>query len=187
MSELTDEEIAIRVQQGDDPSFGILMQRYEQKLTRFGRKFLSVDEDIKDRVQEVFIKAFASIQSFDHRQRFSPWVYRIAHNHFVDALKKKSREKVFSLDLDVFFPHLVAPETADSETHREDLKRMLDKCLNKLDSKYKEPLILYYFEDMDYKEIADILQIPVSTVGVRLQRGKTMMKRIFEESGETYG
>ncbi len=51
MSELTDEEIAIQVQQGDDQSFGVLMRRYEQKLTRFGRKFLSVDEDIKDMVQ----------------------------------------------------------------------------------------------------------------------------------------
>lgn len=186
MQELTDEEIAIKIQYGDDQSFGILMQRYEQKLTRYGRKFLSADEDIKDMVQEVFIKAFMSIQSFDHRQRFSPWVYRIAHNHFVDALKKKSREKVFYFDLDVFFPNLIARETADSETNREDLKIMLDKCLNKLNAKYREPLVLYYFENMDYKEISDILQIPVSTVGVRLQRGKTMMKKIFEKSGETY-
>lgn len=186
MQELTDEEIAIQVQQGDDQSFGILMRRYEQKLTRFGRKFLSADEDVKDMVQEVFIKAFVSIQSFNSNQRFSPWVYRIAHNHFVDALKKKSREKVSYFDLDVYFPNLVAPETADSETIREDLKRMLDQCLDKLNAKYKEPLILYYFEEMDYKEISDILQIPVSTVGVRIQRGKTMMRKIFEQSEKIY-
>ena len=75
-------------------------------------------------------------------------------------------------------------ETEDSESHREEMEKILDQSLNKLDPKYKEPLILYYFEDMGYKEISDILQIPVSTVGVRLQRGKTRMKEIFKESAQ---
>jgi RNA polymerase sigma-70 factor, ECF subfamily len=185
MRELTDEEIAIWVQSGSDESFEILMRRYEERLTRFGRKFLSVDEDIEDMVQEVFIKAFVGIQSFDHRQKFSSWIYRIAHNQYVDALKKKGRERVSYFDLDVFFPHAIAPETTGDETEREELKKILDRFLNKLKSKYREPLILFYFEEMGYKEISDILQIPVATVGMRLQRGKTMMKKIFQESGES--
>ncbi|MBI4788913.1 MAG: RNA polymerase sigma factor [Chloroflexi bacterium] len=187
MTEPTDEEIAIRVQQGDDQSFGILMRRYEQKLTRFGARFLSSHEDVKDVLQEIFVKAFVNIASFDANQKFSSWIYRIAHNQFVDQLKKKSRERVSFFDLDVFFPHLVAAETADSETDREDLRRMIDQCLDKLKAKYREPLILFYFEDLDYKEIAEVLQIPVSTVGVRLQRGKNMMKKLIRQRDEPYG
>jgi RNA polymerase sigma-70 factor (ECF subfamily) len=58
---------------------------------------------------------------------------------------------------------------------------MLERSLNTLNAKYKEPLVLYYFEDMDYREIADILHIPISTVGVRLQRGRAMLKKIVKE------
>ncbi|MBI5955139.1 MAG: RNA polymerase sigma factor [Chloroflexi bacterium] len=187
MSELTDEAIAIRVQHGDDQSFGILMRRYEHKLTRFGSRFLSSHEDIQDMLQEIFVKAFVNLQSFDANQKFSAWIYRIAHNQFVDQLKKKSREKISFFDLDAFFPHLVGTETADPETNREDLKGTLDQCLDKLDAKYREPLILYYFEELDYQEIAEILQIPISKVGVRLQRGKSLMKKLIEQHGETYG
>ena len=78
--------------------------------------------------------------------------------------------------VDVLFPHPIAKETADEATIRGEMKHLLDGSLDKLDTKYREPLVLYYLEDMDYKEIAEILHIPVSTVGVRLQRGKTMLR-----------
>lgn len=180
MAEKTDEEIAAHVQGGDIQSFGLLMERYEQKMLRFGRKFLSEGEDIKDIVQEIFIKAYVNMQSFDASRRFSPWIYRIAHNEFVNAIKKKSREKISFFDIDALFPHPPSPETADGETNNQELRRALDKCLGKMDSKYREPLILRYFEDLGYKDIAEILRIPVSTVGVRLQRGKAMLKNAIK-------
>jgi RNA polymerase sigma-70 factor (ECF subfamily) len=179
MLELTDEEIAQRVQKGDIDVFGVLVQRFEEKMTRYARKFLFAGDEIKDLVQEVFIKAYVNIQSFDASRKFSSWLYRIAHNEFINAGKKKSRLPVFAFDLDALFPHLAARETADGDLERRELKEALDKSLDKLDVKYREPLALYYLEDMDYREIADILQIPVSTVGVRLTRGKAMLKKII--------
>jgi len=59
---------------------------------------------------------------------------------------------------------------------------MIDKCLSKLEPKYKEPLILFYLEELRYEEIADVMQIPVSTVGIRLKRGKELMEKIFKKS-----
>ena len=187
MSEKTDEEIASLVQQGDIESFGILVERYEQKLLRCARKFIFDGEEAKDHVQESFIKAYVNIQSFDSSRKFSSWMYRIAHNECVNAVKKKGREPLSYFDLDVFFPHLVAKETADDDANKNDLKRILDQTLEKLSPKYREPLVLYYYEDMDYKEIAEILQIPVSTVGVRLQRGKDFLKKLVTEVDQTYG
>ncbi len=179
MLELTDEEIAQRVQKGDIDVFGVLVQRFEEKMTRYARKFLFAGDEIKDLVQEVFIKAYVNIQSFDVSRKFSSWLYRIAHNEFINAGKKKNRLPTFAFDLDALFPHLAARETADGDLERRELKEALDKSLDKLDVKYREPLALYYLEDMDYREIADILQIPVSTVGVRLTRGKAMLKKII--------
>lgn len=178
MLEKTDEEIARKVQLGDAESFGILIERYEPKISRYARKFIYNGEDAKDLVQEAFIKAYANIQSFDAGRSFSSWMYRVAHNEFINAIKKKSRMPIFQFDFDTVFPQPTAEETTDSETNKKELREMLDKCLGKLDPKYREPLVLYYFEDMDYKEIAEILEVPVSTVGVRLQRGKANLKKI---------
>lgn len=179
-----DEEIANRVQMGDRASFRVLVERYEPKMTRYARRFLFNGDEVKDLVQDVFIKAYVNIRSFDVKQRFSPWLYRIAHNEFVNALRKKQKERgnISLFDLDVFFPRLslMAKETADGNFNQKEMKRMLDKSLAALSPKYKEPLILYYFEEMDYRAIADVLHIPISTVGVRLARGKAMLAKIVE-------
>lgn len=179
----SDEEIAVLVQKGDIESFRVLVERYEPKITRYARRFFFDGDEGKDLVQDVFIKAYVNIKSFDASRRFSPWIYRIAHNEFVNNIKKrqKERENVSVFDFDVLVPHLIAKETADDGFNKAEVKTMLDHSLNKLGAKYREPLLLYYFEDMDYREIADILHIPISTVGVRLQRGRAMLKKIVKE------
>ncbi len=181
MVEKTDEEIVIQVQKGDSQSFGLLMERYEQKLLRYASKFVYDGEDRKDLVQEVFIKAYTNIQSFDIKLKFSPWLYRIAHNEFINAIKKKSKDKIIFFDFDAIFPHPISAQTADGDINKQELRLMLDRSLDKLDSKYRETLVLYYLEEMDYKEISEILQVPVSTVGVRLRRGRTMLAKIIKK------
>ncbi len=181
--EKNDEEIAMLVQKGNVESFRVLVERYEPKMTRYAKRFFFDGDDGKDLVQEVFIKAYVNIKSFDVSRRFSPWIYRIAHNEFVNNIKRRQRDRDTTsvFDFDVLFPHLTAKETADDGSNKAELKQMLEKSLDMLNEKYKEPLVLYYFEDMDYKEIADILHIPISTVGVRLQRGRAMLKKIVKE------
>ena len=174
----TDEQIALRVQNGEHELFGELLDRYQPKLMRYARKFLLESDDAEDIVQDIFVKAFENIKSFDTTRRFSPWVYRIAHNEFVNALKKRaSRRTVFTFDIDTLLPHLTAPETADNVAMERDLRTTVEGHLDALDAKYREPLILYYLEGMDYREISDILQIPVSTVGVRLARARAQLQK----------
>lgn len=182
MIEQSDEEIVLRVQKGDVEAFGALMKRYEPKLTRYARKFLLDGGDAEDLVQEVFIKAYMNVRGFDPARRFSPWIYRIAHNVFVNAIKKRGTDKVSFFNLDLVFPHAVAKQTADDEAQKRELRESLDGHLTKLDRKYREPIVLYFYEDLDYQAIAEALQIPVSTVGVRLQRGKAMLRKIAEKS-----
>ncbi len=182
MPERTDEEIAVEVQKGDSESFRVLMVRYEPKMARYARRFLFSSDDAKDLLQEIFIKAYVNIRSFDTTRRFSPWIYRIAHNEFVNALKKKTKERniISLMYVDILFPHPIARESADEASNRRETKEVLEGSLEKLSPKYREPLVLYYLEDMDYKEIAEVLRIPVSTVGVRLQRGKTLLRNLVK-------
>lgn len=181
MQNKTDEEITAMVQSGDLESFSFLVERYEGKLKRYARKFLANPEDINDIAQEIFIKAYVNIKSFDTDKRFSPWIYRIAHNELVNSLKKKEKNPLLFFDADTLFPHPVSKEETDRKTQSDEIKKVLDKCLNQIPFKYKEPLLLFYMEELSYNEIAEVMRVPVSTVGVRLKRGKRMLKNFCDK------
>lgn len=173
----TDEQIARAVQAGQAERFGELIERYQGKLLRYAKKFILDPDDADDIVQDVFIKVYQNINGFDASRRFSPWVYRIAHNEFVNEIKRRySRGIMPVFDFDTMFPHLTAPDTADSAALERDLRAALETHLADLDPKYREPLVLYYLEEMSYNEISDIMQIPVSTVGVRLARARKLLQ-----------
>ena len=173
----TDEEIAILVQNGDIQVFGELVSRYEQKMMRYARKFLFGYHDSEDVVQDVFLKAYSNIRGFDPSRKFSSWLYRIAHNEFINAIKKRGREPLPFFDPDTIFPHPVAADDPVKDVTRKEMAEVLNRSLDKLDPKYRETLVLFYFEDLDYEAIAEVLQIPKSTVGVRLNRGKAVLKK----------
>jgi len=182
-TDLSDEEIVNLIQSGESDPFGVLIKRYEDKMRRYAKKFLADKEDVEDIIQEVFIKTYRNIQGFDVKRKFSPWLYRIAHNELVNTLKNKKR--ILPLfDLDVFLPHSLKDNSLEKEIEKNDIKEVIDECLNLLELKYREPVILYYLEGLNYKEIADIMQIPVSTVGVRIKRAKEMLKIIYNKKYE---
>ena len=181
MQNKTDEEIAAMVQSGDLESFSFLLERYENKIKRYARKFISNTEDINDITQDIFIKTYINIKSFDADKKFSSWIYRIAHNELINALKKKDRNPLLFFDADTLFPHPISKEETDKKTIRDEIKREINKCLDKIPPKYREPLVLFYIEELDYGEIADVMRVPVSTVGVRLKRGRRMLKAICDK------
>lgn len=181
LSQQPDEEIARIVQSGDIEAFGELVARYEAKMMRYARKFLFQYHDAEDAVQDVFLKAYSNIHSFRVSKKFSSWLYRIAHNTFINIIKKNKREPVRFFDFDTIFPHPLSSENADDEIHREDIEKFVDRSLGNLHYKYREVLIFYYLEEMSYTEIAEILRIPSSTVGVRLRRAKQQLKKYLQE------
>jgi len=176
----TDEVLATHTQQGNADAFGVLVHRYEKKILRYANKFLYNYQDREDAVQDVFIKAYQNIQSFRPTERFSPWLYRIAHNTFINVIRKQSREKVSFFDTDSLFALSLADTNEASLREQKHDREILDQCLEKLSVKYREVLVLFYFEEKSYGEIADILQIPKATVGVRLARARAHMKIVYQ-------
>ena len=185
MDEQSDETIALLVQNGDLAAFKTLIDRYDSKMMRYAKRFLFGYDDAQDAIQEVFIKAYRNIKSFDPTRRFSPWLYRVAHNEFINIIKKRGREPIAFFDPDTIFPHPISAHPPDKDINDQELKQALEICLDKLDIKYREPLILYYFEDMDYKQISSIMHIPVATVGIRLRRGKHLLQELYTKTNSS--
>ncbi len=180
MSErLSDEQLVALVQKGAEVALTVLMERYTDKLLRYGHRLLPGESNIGDIVQDVFVTVYKNIQDFDAARQFSPWVYRIAHNAFVDIVRKKTKEPLYIFDLDRIVPHPVYEDTSLHEKEKEEIRVLLEKSLQGLSSQYREIIDLYYFEHFSYKEIADILHIPIGTVGIRLSRARDALKKKF--------
>jgi len=188
VSNKTDEEIIILIQSGKIESFGTIISRYEDRIKRYAWKFLSDGEDINDVVQDVFIKAYTNIQSFDVKRKFSSWIFRIAHNELINTLKKRKKKSLPIFNLDIFFPQHLPNINNDlnQQIDRRNIEKMINETLDQVEGKYREPIILYYLEDLTYKEIADVMEIPISTVGIRIKRAKEIMQLILKKSGYVY-
>lgn len=176
---ITDEVIVTHVQNGDTDSFALLVERYEEKLLRYGKKFLSNPENIADVVQDVFVKVFQNIKSFDPSQKFSPWIYRIAHNTYVNVLKKNSRIPIHLFDFDELLSHTVVEDPLVREREQKEIKEIVDRGMEKLTPQYREIIVLYFLEELSYKEISEILRIPIGTVGIRLLRAKESLRKVY--------
>ncbi len=177
----SDENLAVRVQAGESEAFGILVERYEAKLSRYGRKFLARQEDIEDIVQDVFESAFRNIKSFDTERRFSPWIFRIAHNAFVNALRRNKLAPFLAFDFDTILAHAEIEAPVDSDRQQREMLTLIERGLERLKPASREILVLFYLEDFSYQEIADILHVPTGTVGVRLSRAREELRKVYAD------
>lgn len=177
----TDEDIVSLIISGDTELFGEIMQRYETKLIRYVTYLIHNDASAIDVVQETFIKSYKNLKGFNAKYKFSSWIYRIAHNEAMNAVK---RDKHIVNDIDVEEISESSYETSTiQEIDQKILQGDVKACLDGLEIKYREVLMLLYYENMKYNEIADVLHIPASTVGVWASRGKAMLKKICEKKG----
>ncbi len=163
----------------DKEHFGELVDRYEAKLTRYiGRLGVRNLEDQQDVLQEIFLKAYRNLNGFDTSLQFSSWIYRIAHNEAISWYRKQSvrPEGHLIADGEELLSYLSSKEeSVDVEFDKTINAEALGEALAKIDEKYREVIILRFFEHKEYEEISDILQIPVGSVGTLLHRGKKQL------------
>ena len=104
LGELKDEEISRIVKNGDKDAFGVLADRYSSKLSRYINRFVFNVDEGDDILQNVFIKAYININSFNDNRSFSPWIYRIAHNEIVNYIRRGKKEVFGIVDWDILLP-----------------------------------------------------------------------------------
>ncbi|HNW23526.1 MAG TPA: RNA polymerase sigma factor [Candidatus Dojkabacteria bacterium] len=180
---LSDKEI-VNMTIKDFNSYRYIIDRYEKRLLRYIQRILYISkEDAEDILQEVFIKAYKNINGYDSKYSFSSWIYRIAHNEAISFLRKQKRSIESSNDMDIF-DTLPSDESIEDNFLVELRKKEVRKILKMLEPKYREPLILRYFEDMEYNEISDILHISIGNVSSLINRGKKKFKVLVQRYGK---
>jgi len=174
----TDEELLAEYVGGQSEGFELLVRRHSQELFRFLVRFTGNAAAAEDIVQEAFLQVHLSAASFDRSRRFKPWLFTIAANKARDMMRSRSRRPEMPLDAQVasgddegqrFLDFLAddshMPSGALEQSEEQDVVRMV---LAKLPDHLKEVLILSYYHRFPYKEIADILRVPLGTVKSRL-------------------
>lgn len=180
--DMSDEVIAREIQNGNDTLLGVIIDRYEKKLSRYIGKFTNDSDTINDLVQDVFIKSYTNIQSFDTKQKFSSWIYRIAHNESVNFLKKKKSLPFSWFSTDNLIPDIRSGEVIEETIMTSQTKEQIEQVLSQLPEHHREILVLYFFEELSYTEISDILRIPISSVGVKISRAKKILEPLLEKT-----
>jgi len=186
------EEIGLDIikncQNGSAEAFATVVERYEKPIFSFLYKltYRSVNrEEIEDLVQEVFLKAYYSIRTFDaaRRVKFSTWLYTIARNHFISFWRKQSGD-VRVVEDDISELHSVADPKSRvprDEVLDKELSEKVAEAIAQLPEKQKSALLLQYYEGLSYEEIAEIMNCSVGTVKSRLARAREKLYQSLRE------
>jgi len=174
--ELNDKELVILALKNKN-DFCYIIERYEKQLTSYIRRLTSVrDEDIEDILQEVFIKIYQNLNEVDESLKFSSWVYRITHNEVISHYRHhKNRPRVLASSDDETVEFLRSVINVEEDVNRNISAKQMQDLLAELDLKYREILILRYFEEKNYDELSDILKKPKGTVATLLNRAKKQL------------
>lgn len=182
LTALKDEDVVTRTL-ADRESFGVLIERYETKLRRYiTRLGVRSSDDQDDVLQETFIKTYKNLNSFNTSLSFSSWVYRIAHNEAMSWFRRRSvRPEGYLVADSEEVLGLVAAKQEGQEVVFDTTVNAVEvaAALEKLDEKYREVLVLRFFEHKEYDEISDILKIPIGSVGTLIHRGKKQLYNVL--------
>jgi RNA polymerase sigma-70 factor, ECF subfamily len=180
--DLTDNELVSLVCKESPERYAEIIERYQGKLFAYLYRLVGNRDEAEDLLQDVFIKAYRNLQSYDLERKFSSWIYRIAHNEAVNYIKRKSLKRFISWeDISSTKDKLESSNTEDGAEDvwiRKETNDEVDQAINRLPIKYKQVLLLRYFSEKSYEEISEILGKPVNTVGTLINRAK---KKLSEE------
>jgi RNA polymerase sigma-70 factor (ECF subfamily) len=171
-TELSEKEILIRVRQGDRQAFQGIVKCYMQTAYYIALGFVHNQQDALDISQDAFVRAFRKIKQYDPEKRFFPWFYRLLKNLCLDHIKKRRRLAEVPLDeVHVF----------KEEKDNRELKELMWKGIEELPFEQREVIILRYFRQYSYQEIAEMTGKPMGTVMSSLFYAKKKLKEIMKK------
>lgn len=184
---VNDFNLVVRAKDGDQKAYAELMQRYKDSIFFMVLKMVNNKDDAMDLTVETFGKAFENIERYKPDFAFSTWLFRIATNASIDFIRKK-RLNVVSIDsvvddegddrpLQIKSESLNPEETSIKKQQNEQLKILVEK----LPSRYKTLIVLRYYEELSYEEIAQELDIPLGTVKAQLFRARDFLYNILSK------
>ena len=168
-------QIIIRAQSGDREAFAILFEQYKNLVYKTAYLMLGEPTEEEDALQEVFVQVFQSLSGFDAgKAAFTTWLYRVTFNYCLNHRRKK---RPLTLPLENVPPSLRSEFPSVQLTEQE----VLQQAIGKLTDKQRAVVILRYFWDLPYAEIAQILDVPLGTVKSRIDLALKTLRKVMEE------
>jgi RNA polymerase sigma-70 factor (ECF subfamily) len=179
-------ELVRLAQSGEEAAFEELIRRHQQRVFGLVNGILRRREDVEDVVQQVFLKVFVSLKRFDQRSAFSTWLYKISVNECWDYLrKKKVRPLMYEADLSEdqvsrLDGVVSADRPPESPSDRAEARDLLERLLEKLPDDERQLLVLKEVEGFSVQELAEMLDLNVNTVKVRLFRSRARLMDVYK-------
>ncbi|QUI20983.1 RNA polymerase sigma factor [Vallitalea pronyensis] len=160
----------------DQHAFQHLVEDYQSSFLTMAYKFTNHYTDAEDLCQEIFIKVYKALPTYRKKSQLSTWLYRIAVNRCLDW-KRRSKSSLFQMvNLSDFSPGLKTNRSTEEEVIYKEKQQFIHQTVYNLKDKYKTIVILYHFNGLSYKEISEILNLPVKTIETRLYRARKQIK-----------
>ena len=170
--------------EGDSNSFSVLVERYQNMVFALALKMLKHREESEEVSQDTFIKVYKSLSKFNGESKFSTWIYRIAYNTCLDRIKKNSK-----YNNNVEINEITSNEISHTESIFDSLENkersiIVKQCMDKLPEDERIIIHLFCFEELNLKEIVEIVSMTEGNVKVKLFRARKKLFSIFKESVE---
>lgn len=174
--------------EGNQAAFKQLMKKYHDQIANLIFRITRHRELVEDITQEVFIKAFGSLASFNEEYAFSTWLYKIATNSSIDFIRKRKLH-TFSIDKPVSMEESDFSFELPDSTYEPDRRiiqsqrtKFLEEAIARLPEKYRRVIILRHSEEREYNEIAKILKLPIGTVKAHIFRARELLNKYLRDS-----
>ncbi len=173
-------EVIREWKRGNKRAYEALVRRYMSDAYLVAYGYVGNAEDARDLSQEAFVKVYQARARFDEERPFYPWFYRVLRNHCLNFLRRGKVE--YSIDDENSHREIASPQpTALEDIEGEERRRIVREAVARLSDDHREIIVLKNFKDHSYKEIAEILGIPIGTVMSRLFYARQALRALVEE------
>jgi len=184
MTKLTDENYIEKILKGDSNTFAFLIDKYKDMVFTLAIKMVKNREVAEEVSQDSFLKAYKYLPKFKGDSKFSTWLYKIAYNTSLDAIKKNSNQYNNVAIDEITVNYISSIETILDGIEREERATIINDCLEQLAEDEKAILVFFYFKELSLKEIVEITSMSEANVKVKLHRARKKLLSIVKNTVE---
>lgn len=177
-------QIIAEILDGRKELFRKLVDRHAPLVFHIVRRFEKDEDEAEELAQQIFVKAYERLASFDRKALFSSWLYMLATNHCRDHVKNVRRlnRRFSEMDEHSVDMSLSHEETPDRIMEADQWKKLLEEALDHITADYAQAFLMKYRDEMTYKTMAERLNVTVSALKVRVHRGRKELKEYFQNN-----
>ena len=182
----TDKELIARVLAGDQGAYAVLVERHSDLVYAIVSRIVLNEADAADVAQEAFVRAYHALVRFRGDSKFSSWLYRIAVNRSLTHLKRTKRraavlDPTTGARAEVEASLGAPPDSPDEAVLKDERRVMVRAAVSQLPPRYRAVVTLFYLEEKSYREVAEILGIPMGTLKTHLHRARALLKEALTD------